>query len=295
MPTCSSTSCWLRCSRTSRRRTKPLRYIETHAGAGGYDLRSREAQKNREYEAGIGLRPAGNRSAGPGRGAPCARAALQRRAAGACRDTRALLGLRGRCFGLSDSLYLFELHPGEHRALAAALRVRSTRHGGASRRPRRAASASCRRRSGVVSCSWTPRTRSTDEHEHVVAALTKAHRRFATGVYAIWYPVIERRWVERLLSRGARHEHRSSGTLRACRCAGCARARTHRQRPLRGQRAVEAARGDGARVAVACEDLGSPGQGLVQHRAERPARVSMGREPRGRHRPCCHGATYASV
>ena len=30
-----------------------------------------------------------------------------------------------------------------------------------------------------------------------VDALVKAHRRFATGVYAVWYPVIERRWVER--------------------------------------------------------------------------------------------------
>src|SRR5882672_11028620 len=32
---------------------KPLRYIETHAGAGGYDLRSTAAQKNREYLGGV--------------------------------------------------------------------------------------------------------------------------------------------------------------------------------------------------------------------------------------------------
>jgi 23S rRNA (adenine2030-N6)-methyltransferase len=31
----------------------------------------------------------------------------------------------------------------------------------------------------------------------VVDALAKAHRRFATGVYAVWYPVIDRRWVQR--------------------------------------------------------------------------------------------------
>src|SRR5215468_7323095 len=33
---------------------KPLRYIETHAGAGGYDLRAPAARKNREYLGGIG-------------------------------------------------------------------------------------------------------------------------------------------------------------------------------------------------------------------------------------------------
>jgi 23S rRNA (adenine2030-N6)-methyltransferase len=36
-----------------------------------------------------------------------------------------------------------------------------------------------------------------DEHRQVVDAVVKVHKRFATGVIAIWYPVIERRWVER--------------------------------------------------------------------------------------------------
>ena len=33
---------------------KPLRYVETHAGAGGYDLRAPAAQRNREHEGGVG-------------------------------------------------------------------------------------------------------------------------------------------------------------------------------------------------------------------------------------------------
>jgi 23S rRNA (adenine2030-N6)-methyltransferase len=36
-----------------------------------------------------------------------------------------------------------------------------------------------------------------DEHAKVIDACIKAHKRFATGVIAIWYPVIERRFVER--------------------------------------------------------------------------------------------------
>src|SRR5690606_40829140 len=37
-----------------------------------------------------------------------------------------------------------------------------------------------------------------DEQRQVVTAVAAAHRRFATGVYAIWYPVIERRAVDAL-------------------------------------------------------------------------------------------------
>jgi 23S rRNA (adenine2030-N6)-methyltransferase len=36
-----------------------------------------------------------------------------------------------------------------------------------------------------------------DEHRSVIDFIGKSHKRFATGVIAIWYPVIERRWVER--------------------------------------------------------------------------------------------------
>src|SRR5690606_37635440 len=37
-----------------------------------------------------------------------------------------------------------------------------------------------------------------DEQRQVITAVAAAHRRFATGVYAIWYPVIERRAVDAL-------------------------------------------------------------------------------------------------
>ena len=33
---------------------KPLRYVDTHAGAGGYALKGTQAQKKAEYREGIG-------------------------------------------------------------------------------------------------------------------------------------------------------------------------------------------------------------------------------------------------
>ena len=97
-----------------------------------------------------------------------------------------------------DHLYLFELHGAEHATLSRTL-------GGDPR-------ATVLRQDGLRGCIglvppperrglvlFDPSYEVKDEHERVVAALANAHRRFATGVYAVWYPVIDRRWVERLV------------------------------------------------------------------------------------------------
>jgi 23S rRNA (adenine2030-N6)-methyltransferase len=175
---------------------KPLRYIETHAGAGGYDLRSREPQRNREYETGIGLV---RRAIEP----PPPIAALLTHVQDYNGDRRALSRYPGspwiarQILRRDDSLYLFELHPAEHRALA--------QHCANDRR------VTVMRQDGLEGCIGLvppperrglvfidPSYELDDEHGRVITTLTKAHRRFATGVYMIWYPVIERRWVERL-------------------------------------------------------------------------------------------------
>ena len=36
------------------------------------------------------------------------------------------------------------------------------------------------------------------DYQQVVETLTEAHRRFATGVYALWYPVVERGRIDAL-------------------------------------------------------------------------------------------------
>jgi 23S rRNA (adenine2030-N6)-methyltransferase len=173
---------------------KPLRYIETHAGAGDYDLRSPAARKNREHETGIGtLRGA--------RDAPSAVArwlALVERY-NANRDLKRYPGspwLARESLRPTDKLFLYELHPAEHRAL-----VRTT--AGDKR-------VKVSREDGLLSCIGLvpppdkramlfidPSYEIEDEHRQVIDAVTKVHKRFATTVIAIWYPVIERRWVER--------------------------------------------------------------------------------------------------
>jgi 23S rRNA (adenine2030-N6)-methyltransferase len=174
---------------------KPLRYIETHAGAGGYDLRSAAAQKNREFLAGIA-------KIYGAAGAPAAVARLvelvRRYNDGAAKLERypGSPWLARELLRPSDSVYLFELHPAEHRALEHRL--------GADRR------VTVLRANGLEGCIGLmppperrglvlidPSYELKDEHTQVVDALANALRRFATGTFAVWYPVLERRWVQR--------------------------------------------------------------------------------------------------
>jgi 23S rRNA (adenine2030-N6)-methyltransferase len=173
---------------------RPLRYIDTHSGAGGYELRSAAAQRNREHEGGVGkLWLAAD--------APPAVArwlALAERfnGKGPLKRYPGSPWFARESLRPNDDLYLFELHPAEHRALKSACdgdrRVRVLRE------------------DGLVGCIGLvpppskralllvdPSYEVRDEHRTVIDAVVKVHKRFATGVIAIWYPVIERRWVER--------------------------------------------------------------------------------------------------
>jgi 23S rRNA (adenine2030-N6)-methyltransferase len=173
---------------------KPLRYIETHSGAGGYDLRAPAAQRNREHESGVGRVWAAT-------DAPQAvsrwLALVQRyNGNGALKRYPGSPWLALESLRPIDDAFLFELHPAEHRALKKAY--------GEDRR------AKVLREDGLSACVGLvpppskrallfidPSYELRDEHRDVIGALGRVHKRFATGVVAIWYPVIERRWVER--------------------------------------------------------------------------------------------------
>ena len=173
---------------------KPLRYVDTHAGAGGYDLRARAAQRNREHEGGVGK--LWDATDAPGAVSRWLALVQRFNGDGALKRYPGSPWLARELLRPIDDLYLFELHPAEHRALKEACdedrRAKVLREDGL---------AACiglvpppsKRALVFVDPSYELR----DEHRDAVDALKKLHARFATGVFAIWYPVIERRWVER--------------------------------------------------------------------------------------------------
>lgn len=179
------------------RKSKPLSYIDTHAGAGSYDLGSDFAQKKREYENGIGrLWDVVDAPTAVARYLDCVRtandgAALERYP-GSPAIARHLLKA-------ADRLVLFERHGNEAEAL------RSWAAG-----DRRV---TVREEDGFAGCIGLlpppsrralllidPAYEIKSDYDQVIKTLAAAHRRFATGVSMLWYPVVERFRVERMLA-----------------------------------------------------------------------------------------------
>jgi len=173
---------------------KPLRYIDTHAGAGGYELRAAAAQKNREHESGIGKLWLETKP--PAAVARWLALAERYNGEGPLKRYPGSPWLAQRSLRPDDDLFLYELHPAERRALTKAC--------DGDRR------AKVLRDDGLTACIGLvpppskralvlidPSYEVRNEHRNVIDAVVKLHARFATGTVLIWYPVIERRWVER--------------------------------------------------------------------------------------------------
>jgi 23S rRNA (adenine2030-N6)-methyltransferase len=172
-----------------------FRVIDTHAGAGAHDLSGEAASRTREWEAGIG------RLAVADLPAPVA-VLLESYVA----QVRKALAARPPIYPGSPELALAfsrpqdrfvfcEKHPDEARLLK--------RHAGRDSRVTVVESDGWRaletqvpprERRGLVLID--PPFEDPREFSFIVEGLREAHRRWATGVYAIWYPIKARRAVE---------------------------------------------------------------------------------------------------
>lgn len=206
------------------RKDKPVCYLDSHAGAGLYDLEGGFARKNREFARGIA--------------ALWARDDLPASLAAYRQSVRAFNpdgGLRhypgsplfaASLLRESDRLFLFELHGSDFPLLRDTL--------GSDRRVRLfdrdgftgvIANLPPRERRGFVLID--PPYEVKQDYVTAIDTLLAAHRRFATGVYALWYPVIERDRVEDMVDRltrsGIRRIQRFELGIRDERAAGMGR------------------------------------------------------------------------
>lgn len=168
---------------------KGICFIDTHAGAGRYALNSGYAQLNREFENGIGR-------------------LWQRRdlPAAVSRYLETVKNINGsgqlqhypgspliirQMMRRQDRLALFELHPTELELLAQNLpkdpRIRIHPEDGLSQATPLLPPIE-RRGLVLIDPSYEIKT----DYQTVVGTLARMHRRFATGTYALWYPVVER-------------------------------------------------------------------------------------------------------
>ena len=175
---------------------KPFWYIDTHAGAGCYALDSGYATQNAEYEGGIAR--LGQRDDLP---VPLAEyVALVKRINP---DGQMKLYPGSPLIALEllreqDRLRLFELHPSDSEILLenfagheAQVLIQTVDGFGALKAllpppPRRA----------LVLID--PPYEDKQDYRHVVAALREGLKRFANGMYAVWYPQLQRAEAQHL-------------------------------------------------------------------------------------------------
>lgn len=170
-----------------RQKEKPFCFVDAHAGRGLYDLESEEARKTREAEDGV------------------LRLALAGDAPEPVRDYLAILAAHNRQGTIrfypgsgaiaqamlrdDDRAILLELHPQEAAALGQFIRpdsrlslhLRDCYEGLPALLPPPI-------RRGIVLID--PSYEMKGEYEHIVQLLGRALRRWANGIYMLWYPIL---------------------------------------------------------------------------------------------------------
>lgn len=167
---------------------KPFCVLDTHAGAGHYDLLADAADRTGEWRNGIG-RLWGQSGLPPELGPYLAAIRrLNRAGAGSLRWYPGSPRLARILMRPDDRLIATELHPAEAQALqrefAGDAQVVVKRMDGYQALK---AFLPPPERRGLVLVD--PPFEQTDEFERLVGGFKEAHRRWAQGIYALWYPI----------------------------------------------------------------------------------------------------------
>jgi len=173
---------------------KAFDYIDTHAGAGIYSLTSDHAKKTGEFEQGIG-RMVNTRI-------PEISGYLD--AVKACNDKNRLQNYPGSPYIANqflrsqDQANLFELHPADFQTLnqlfqskrQIKVHKKDGYEGLLSLLPPKS-------RRGLVLID--PPYEVKEDYQKTVSTIIQAHKKFATGTFAIWYPVVDRARIVQML------------------------------------------------------------------------------------------------
>jgi 23S rRNA (adenine2030-N6)-methyltransferase len=183
---------------------KPLFYLETHAGKGLYHLKDKQAEKTKEYQQGI--KPIWeNRKSLPTVFQDYIQSINQ------LNDSHDLVLYPGspylaiNALRKQDRSYFCELHPTEFEILVQM--------------PRFNKKAYMSNTDGILALNALlpppekrglifidPSFEIKEEYKQIPLAIKHAFTRFATGVYCLWYPVVDRKLIDRLI-RGMKDIH----------------------------------------------------------------------------------------
>lgn len=182
---------------------KPLFYLDTHSGAGAYRLDSHQASKTQEFMTGIGKlwQDQANRMHWP--------AAIDRYFTLIQQFNQTMQSdktldfypgspwIAQQTLRPIDRLSLFELHPQEQATLASHTSRDKRCHLFASNGFQACKSQlPPKEKRGFILID--PPYEVKQDYQTVIQAIQAGHKKFATGTYALWYPVVERQRITQL-------------------------------------------------------------------------------------------------
>ena len=179
---------------------KPYFYLDTHSGPGLYKLSDSESQKNEEYLNGIA--PLWQSKNLPPPIVRYKQVIQQCNQENNSQNLEYYPGSPWIAANLTqefDRLNFCELHPRESESLANNFqhdhRIKQFNQDGFQRA---ITSLPPKERRGMVLID--PPYEIKQDYERVVEVLITSHKRFATGTYAIWYPVVKRQTIQKMLN-----------------------------------------------------------------------------------------------
>lgn len=175
--------------RYMNQKDKPYRMVDTHAGAGGYSLEGRYAQKKGEFEQGIGR--LWGRDDLPPALADYVGLVRQFNPQGPLEQYPGSPAFAQMLLRAQDQLRLFELHPTDYRILASYLgKVKGAEVANADGFAGLKGTLPPPSRRGLVLID--PSYEGHHDYGRVIATLRDALVRFAEGVYMVWYPQVQK-------------------------------------------------------------------------------------------------------
>ncbi|ACR70867.1 23S rRNA (adenine(2030)-N(6))-methyltransferase RlmJ [Edwardsiella ictaluri] len=179
-----------------KEKDKPFLYLDTHAGAGRYLLSGEHAEKTGEYLEGIAR--LWQRDDLPEALTPYMDAVRHFNRSGQLRYYPGSPLLARQLLREQDRLHLSELHPSDFPLLRAEFqkdgRARVVRENGYQQLKSQLPPAT---RRGLILID--PPYELKSDYQDVVKGIQEGHKRFATGTYALWYPVVLRQNIKRMV------------------------------------------------------------------------------------------------
>lgn len=178
---------------------KAFTFLDCFAGSGMYDLRGREGQKTAEYKEGVArLLSTDASEAVPIPMARYLEQVTQVNSEGALHRYPGSAALASMLLREQDTAHLYELHPRESKRLIQFLKSKRRFHVHAQdglKAPLAMLPPPSRRAVVLIDPPYEVKT----EYDTASQALVTYAKRFPSGVFMLWYPVVERHFVARMV------------------------------------------------------------------------------------------------